>query len=61
MTYVVTIGDNVTEIEAKMKHILAMNKFVQLFLPFRLGQTSRKEVNHELDTSSMGKVEFHPT
>lgn len=32
MTYVVTAGGNVTEIVAKMKHILAMLQLVQLVM-----------------------------
>lgn len=52
MTCVVTVGGNVTEIEAKMKHFLVMNQLVQLFIPFCLGQTRGRrgeaEAGHEV-------------
>lgn len=37
MSYVVTVGGNVTEIEAKMKHNLVMNELVQSFIPILCG------------------------
>lgn len=53
MTCVVTVGGNVTEIEAKMKHFLVMNQLVQLFIPFCLGQTRGRrgeaEAGHEVN------------
>lgn len=61
MSYVVTVGDNATEIEAKMKHNLVMKELVQSFIPFCVGQTLRKEVKLKLDMSSMGRIESHPT
>lgn len=52
----VTVGGNVTEIEAKTKHILVLNQLGQLFLPFYLGQMLRKEVKLKLDTRSRGII-----
>lgn len=58
---VLTVGGSVAEIEAELKRILVMKQLVHSVSPFCVGQTSRKEVKPELDMSSMGRVESHPT
>lgn len=60
MTYVVTAGENVTEIVAKMKHILAMLQLVQLVRKIWVCASNIEEGGKAETVQGQG-VELHPT